>query len=66
MDVRGWTQECLGQVLLLHSLQEHNQEEEGEAPPAGALLPAYPLELPDCINMVSAVLLEIPYMAAWI
>lgn len=60
----GRAKELLGQGLLLRSLQEHNQEQEKvERRQQVPFHLHINLGLPEGIYLVSAMLLEIPYMA---
>ncbi|KAK2097790.1 Eukaryotic translation initiation factor 3 subunit C [Saguinus oedipus] len=61
----GRAKELLGQGLLLRSLQERNQEQEKVERRRQVPFHLHiNLELLECVYLVSAMLLEIPYMAA--
>uniref|UniRef100_A0A8C3P4A9 Eukaryotic translation initiation factor 3 subunit C n=1 Tax=Chrysemys picta bellii TaxID=8478 RepID=A0A8C3P4A9_CHRPI len=61
----GRAKELLGQGLLMRSLQERNQEQEKiEKRRQVPFHMHINLELLECVYLVSAMLLEIPYMAA--
>ena len=61
----GQAKELLGQGLLLRSLQERNQEQEKVERRRQVPFHLHiNLELLECVYLVSAMLLEIPYMAA--
>uniref|UniRef100_A0A2K5QV57 Eukaryotic translation initiation factor 3 subunit C n=1 Tax=Cebus imitator TaxID=2715852 RepID=A0A2K5QV57_CEBIM len=61
----GRAKELLGQGLLLRSLQERNQEQEKVERCRQVPFHLHiNLELLECVYLVSAMLLEIPYMAA--
>ena len=60
----GQAKELLGQGLLLCSLQEHNQEQKVERRQQVPFHLHINLKLLEAVYLVSAMLLEIPYMAA--
>ena len=61
----GQAKELLGQGLLLRSLQERNQEQEKVERRRQVPFHLHiNLELLECVYLVSAMLLEIPYLAA--
>lgn len=61
----GRAKELLGQGLLLRSLQERNSEQEKVEKRRQVPFHMHVnLELLECVYLVSAMLLEIPYMAA--
>ena len=60
----GQAKELLGQGLLLCSLQEHNQEQKVERRQQVPFHLHINLKLLEGVYLVSAMLLEIPYMAA--
>ncbi|CAM4678058.1 unnamed protein product [Lepidochelys kempii] len=61
----GRAKELLGQGLLMRSLQERNQEQEKVEKRRQVPFHMHiNLELLECVYLVSAMLLEIPYMAA--